>query len=156
MPTIIRTVPGFNNIDPNAILNNQYNDAAGSQKVSEVGQHLLPFPYVSGGSIAYKTNLTTTPLPLPKKGMGLAVYNNDTTVHAITLGESATSPSAALAAGVTDANGHVGIPCMPASWTYIATSIQNFVIADSALLLVFLIDDNSIVVNQQPAQVPGY
>jgi hypothetical protein len=150
-----RTVPGANTMDPNAIMNNQYNDAAGSQKVSEVGRHPLPFPYISGGAVAYTTNLTT-PLPLPKKGMGLAVYNNSAAVHAITLGESATSPASALAAGATDANGHVGIPCTPNAWTYIATGLKNWVIADSASLLVFLISDNSLIVNQTPAQVPGY
>jgi hypothetical protein len=151
----IRNTPGFATLDPSSIVNNQYNDAAGSQKVSEVGIHPLPFPFVSGSTIAYTTNLTTA-RPLPKNGMGLAVYNNDTSVHSITLGESATSPAAALAAGITDAAGHVGIPCIPARWTYIACGTQNWVIADSALLLVFLIDDNSQITNQIPAQVPGY
>jgi hypothetical protein len=155
MPTNVRTVPSYNVLDPDAIANNQYNDAAGSQKVSEVGRHNLPFPYISGGTTAYTTNLTT-PLPLPKKGMGLAVYNNSSTVHSITLGESATSPASALAAGVTDANGHVGVPCTPNAWTYIASGTKTWVIADNAALLVFLISDNSEVVNQQPAQVPGY
>ena len=155
MPTNIRTVPGEATLDPAAIANNQYNDSAGSQKVSEVGRHNLPFPFISGGAVAYTTNLTTQ-LPLPKNGMGLAVYNNSAAVHSITLGESATSPAAALAAGVTDVNGHVGVPCTPNSWTYIATGTKTWVIADSASLLVFLVSDNSHIVNQQPAQVPGY
>jgi hypothetical protein len=155
MPTNVRIVPGSNTLDPGAIVNNQYNDAAGSQKVSEVGRHNLPFPYISGGSVAYTTNLTT-PLPLPKKGMGLAVYNNDTAVHAITLGESATSPASALGPGVTDVNGHVGVPCAPASWTYISTGTKNWVFSNSALLLVFLVSDNSEIGNQMPAQTPGY
>jgi hypothetical protein len=155
MPTNIRTVPGFNNIDPNAIENNTYNDAAGSRKVSEVGRHNLPFPMISGGTTAYTTNLTTA-LPLPKKGMGLAIYNNSGTVHSVTLGESVSSPAAALAAGVTDAAGHVGVPCTPNAWTYVATGTKTWVITDSASLLVFLISDNSEIVNQQPAQVPVY
>jgi hypothetical protein len=155
MPTNIRTVPGPNTLDPNSIANNQYNDPAGSQKVSDVGRFNLPFPYISGGTTAYTTNLTTA-LPLPKPGMGLAVYNNSSSVHAITLGESISSPAAALAAGVTDAAGHVGIPCTANAWTYIATANKPWVIADNAALLVFLVGDNSSVVNQQPAQVPGY
>src|SRR5450631_4133456 len=105
-----RTVPGPNTMDPAAISSIQYNDAAGSQKVSEVGIHPLPFPYINTGVLSYKTNLTT-PTPLPRKGMGLAVYNNSAAVHAITLGTSATAPATALAAGATDADGHVGIPC---------------------------------------------
>ena len=155
MPTNIRTVPGFNILDPDAIKNNQYNDAAGSQKVSEVGRHNLPFPVNTAGVFTYTTNLTTA-LPLPKKGMTLAVYNNSGTVHAVTLGESATSPAAALAAGVTDASGHVGVPCTPNAWTYIASGTKNWVVADSASLLVFLVSDNSEIVNPQPAQVPLY
>src|ERR1700687_3525680 len=95
-----RTVPGANTLDPSAIANNQYNDAAGSQKVSEVGRYPLPFPYIIMGATAYTTNLTTA-RPIPKSGMCLAIYNNDTVVHAITLGESASLPAAALAAGVT-------------------------------------------------------
>jgi|SRR5580698_5141550 hypothetical protein len=155
MPENVRTVPGFNNLDPNAIENNTYNDAAGSRKVSEVRRHCLPFPYISGGSLAYTTNLTTA-RPLPKKGMGLAVYNNSGAVQSVTLGESATSPASALAAGVTDANGHVGVPCIPNAWTYIATGTKTWVVADSASLLVFLISDNSEIVNQMPAQIPNY
>jgi hypothetical protein len=155
MPKTIRTVPAYANIDIGAIENNTYNDAAGSKKVSEVGRHNLPFPYISGGVTAYTTNLTTA-RPLPKPGMGLAVFNNDTSVHAVTLGESATSPTSALAPGVTDANGHVGVPCAPGVWTYIATGTKTWVVSNSALLLVFLVSDNSEIVNQQPAQIPGY
>ena len=155
MPTNIRTVPSFNVLDPGAIANNQYSDAAGSQKVSEVGTHPLPFPYISGGVVAYTTNLTTA-RPLPKKGMTLAVYNNSAAVHAVTLGESASSPASALAAGITDSAGHVGIPCIANAWTYIATGTKNWVITDSAVLLVFLVSDNSEIVNQMPAQVPLY
>lgn len=155
MPTNIRTVPGEANIDVASIANNTYNDAAGSQKVSEVGKHLLPFPYINAGVLAYTTNLTTA-RPLPKKGMGLAVYNNSSGVLSVTLGESAASPASNLAAGVTDANGHVGVPCVPNEWTYIATGTKTWVISGSALLLVFLISDNSHIVNQQPAQIPNY
>lgn len=150
-----RTVPGPNVLDPNAILNNQYNEAAGSQKVSEVGKHLLPFPYINLGLTVYTTDLTTA-RPLPKQGMGLAVYNKDTAVHAITLGESASSPAAALAAGVTDASGHVGVPCTPGTWTYIATGLKTWVVSDNNNLLVFLISDNSYIFNQSPAQTPNY
>jgi hypothetical protein len=140
-------MPGMNVKDPSSISNLTYNDAAGSQKISDVGRHLLPFPYVNSGSIAYTTNLTTIQ-PLPKPGMGLAVYNKDTAYHAITLGEA--SSQTALAAGATDATGHVGIACAPGAWTYIATGTQGYVIADNANLLVYLIDDNSLMQNQNP------
>lgn len=148
-----RTIPGSGVVDPGSISSIQYNDAAGSKKVSEVGKHLLPIPVVSAGVLSYVTTVTGTPIPLPRMGMNLAVYNNDTAIHAITLGESATSPAAALAVGITDANGHVGIPCPPAAWTYIATSSQQWVVADNSKLLIFLIDDNSQIVNTLPAQV---
>jgi hypothetical protein len=142
-----RTIPGGSVKDFESIENLTYNDSAGSRKVSEVGRHLVPFPYASGASILYTTNLTTI-LPLPKPGMGLAVYNNDTVIHAVTLGEASTQ--SALAAGVTDATGHVGIACAPAAWTYVATAAQGWVITNSANLLVYLIDDNSYMQNQNP------
>jgi hypothetical protein len=149
---LIRQIDGYNVLDPSAIAAIQHSDPAGSQKVSEVGRLPLPFPYISGGAVAYTTNLTTS-RPLPRIGLGLAVYNNDTSVHSITVSQATT---AALAAGVTNAGGNVGIPCTPGTWTYIATGVNNWVVADSANLLVFLIADNTSIVNQIPAQVPGY
>ena len=136
-----RNLPGNNVQDPATIHNLEYSDSAGSKKVSEVGRHLLPIPYVSGASIAYTTNCTTVRTVDP--GKCLAVYNNSGSVASVTLGEDNTVTS--LAAGVTDANGHVGIPCLPNAWTYIAMSTQNWVISSAATLLVFLIDDNTSV-----------
>lgn len=138
----IRNVPGHNVQDPASIHNLEYNDAAGSKKVSEVGRHLLPIPFINAGAVAYTTNATTA-RPVPNQGRNLAVYNNAGAVGSITLGEDATITS--LAAGVTDATGHVGVPCMPNAWTYIACASQQWVIASAATLLVFLIDDNSTV-----------
>jgi len=107
----------------------------------------LPLKTISGGATAYTTDASTIKV-LDNLGACLAVYNNSSTVHAVTLGEAATQT--ALAAGVTDANGHVGIPCMPNAWTYIACATSRYVITDSASLLVFLIDDNTTIQNEQP------
>lgn len=150
----VRTVPGEVVQDQSIIDNLTYNDAAGSQKVSEVGRHLLPVPFINAGALAYTTDLSTTARPLPKSGMGLAVYNKDTTLHAVTLGDDGTVT--ALAAGATDSSGNVGVPCAPGAWTYVATSLRKWVKTDSAQLVVLLISDNSLVVNQSPAQVPNY
>lgn len=138
----IRNVPGHKTTDPSSILNNQYSEASGSQKISEVGRHLLPLTFISGGVTAYTTDATTIKA-LSKKGACLAVYNNAGAVGSVTLGE--TSSQASLAPGVTDATGHVGVPCTPNSWTYIACGEQNFVIASAVTLLVFLIDDESSI-----------
>lgn len=135
-----RTIPGGSVKDPSSISNITYNDAAGSTKISEVGRHLTSFPYISAGVLSYTTNLTTIKA-LPKPGAGLAVYNKDTVLHAVTLGEANTQ--SALAAGITDATGHVGIACAPGTWTYVATGSQGWVITDNANLLVYIIDDNS-------------
>lgn len=142
MPKNMRNVPGDKIQDPSIIENLQYNDPAGSKKVSEVGRHLLPLTYISGGVTAYTTDATTIKA-LSSKGACLAVYNNANAVGSITLGEASTQAS--LAAGVTDATGHVGIPCPPNAWTYIACGNQNWVIASAATLLVFLIEDNSSI-----------
>lgn len=134
-----RMIPGNQIVDPSSIDILQHNDAAGSKKVSEVGRHLLPLGDGAGG---FTTNATTAKV-LPAMGLCLAVYNNAAAVGAVTLGEDNTVAS--LAAGVTNASGHVGIPCAANAWTYIACSSQNWVIASAATLLVFVVDDNTVI-----------
>lgn len=138
----IRNVPGQSVQDPSIIHNLEYNDAAGSKKVSEVGRHLVPLKYINAGLLAYTTDASTA-RPLDKEGACLAVYNSSGVLQTVTLGEA--SSVASLAAGVTDAGGHVGIPCIPNNWTYIACGNSNWVITSSNLLLVFVIDDNSYI-----------
>lgn len=128
--------------DPSAIEAMVFNDAAGSKKVSEVGRHLLPLKFISVGVVTYTTDASTARI-LDNAGSCLAVYNNAGAVGSITLGEDATIVS--LAPGAVDANGHVGIPCAPNAWTYIACGGSNRVISSAATLLVFLIDDNTSV-----------
>lgn len=137
-----RNFPGDGVQDPGALSNLEYNNAAGSKKVSEVGRHLLPLGDGSGG---YTTNATTIKV-LPALGQNLAVYNNSGSVGSITLGEANTQAS--LASGVTDGTGHVGIPCVPNAWTYIACDMSQWVIASASTLLVFLIDDNTSIRQQ--------
>lgn len=134
-----RNFPGQAVQDPSAIANNTYNEAAGSQKNSEVGRALLALNDGSGG---FTTNATATK-KLPAKGKNIAVYNNAATVASITLGDGS-YVLASQAAGVVQAstNGRsVGIPCEPNAWTYIACNDQDEVIASAATLLVFLISD---------------
>lgn len=137
----IRQNQGFQVYDPSAIDNLEFNAAAGSHKISEVGRHLLPIPYVSGGSVAYTTQANAAPVILPILGTNLAVYNNSGSLASLTLGEDNTITS--LAAGTTDASGHVGIPLAPNSWTYIASASQQWVITSAATVLVFMIDDTT-------------
>lgn len=129
-------------LDPASIEGLSYNNAAGSRKSSEVGRHLLP---LGDGAGAFTTNATVIKV-LPALGKNLAVYNNSGTVASITLGES--SGQASLAVGATDASGHVGIPCQPNAWTYIACNMSQWVIASSANLLVFIIDDETYIRQQ--------
>lgn len=128
--------------DPASIANMEFSDLSGSKKVSEVGRHLVPLKFISVGVVTYTTDATTI-RRLDNSGACLAVYNNSAGVLSVTLGEASTQSS--LAAGATDATGHVGIPCAPNAWTYIACANSNWVISSSALLLVFLIDDNTSV-----------
>lgn len=142
MSKIIRNVPGHHVQDPSAIAAMEFSKSAGSKKVSEVGRHLLPIPYVSVGVIVYTTDASTA-RALPNAGLCLAVYNNAGAVGSVTLGKD--SSVAVLAPGVTDAVGNVGIPCAPNSWTYIACDNQNWVKSSAATLLVFIIDDETSV-----------
>ena len=134
-------MPGDHVQDPSAIAAMEFSEPVGSQKVSEMGRHLVPIPYISGGAIAYTTDASTARV-LPSAGKCLAVYNNDTAVASITLG---TTTPVALGVGATDASGHVGIPCKPADWTYIACDSNTWVISSAATLLVFIIDDRTAV-----------
>jgi hypothetical protein len=134
-----RGLPGYDVQDQGALANLKYNDAAGSEKVSEVGRHLLPIP---NSATTWTTNVTAA-TPLARMGKNLAVYNNSGTVASITLGEDNTITS--LAAGVTDSSGHVGIALMPNAWTYVACGKQNWVIASASTVLVYLIDDDTSI-----------
>lgn len=146
MPKSIRNIPGQNVQDPSSIDNIVYNDAAGANKVSQVGTRLLPIPLVTTGVTSYVTDASTNRV-LPKKGALLAVYNNSVAIHSVTLGESAAQTS--LAAGITDATGHVGIPCPAGQWTYIACGTSQYVITDDAVVMVFLVDDASYYIPSQ-------
>lgn len=133
-----RKFVGYQARDEADILNTQNNEAAGAEKNLEVGPHLLPLQASNG--IAWTTDCTTIKA-LPSKGKCLAVYNNSATLGSVTLGE--TAAQASLAAGVTDASGHVGIPCKPNDWTRISCGQSTHVISSAATLLVFLVDDDS-------------
>jgi hypothetical protein len=135
----IRTFPGYETQDEGSLANLMYNKAAGAEKNTDVGKHLLPLNDGAGGF----TTDATTARKLPAQGKNISVYNKSGTAESITLGE--TSAVASLAIGVTDVNGHVGIPCKPNDWTNIACSEQDWVIASSANLLVFLIDDDTSI-----------
>lgn len=127
------------NIDPSSIANQTYSESAGAQKNTEVGRHLVP---LKSDGTTYTTDATTV-RALPSKGKNLAIYNNSTILYAVTLGSN--SSIAALASGVTDANGNVGIPCEKEGWTYIACNDKQYVITQNAALMVFLIEDDSSI-----------
>jgi hypothetical protein len=125
------------NVDPGQIASQSYNQAAGAQKVAEVGRHLVP---LKSNATTFTTNATTA-IPLPSMGRNLAVYNNANAVGAVTLSDVGTVTS--QAPGAIDAAGNPGIPCKPNDWTYIACNEKNWVIASAATLLVFLIEDDT-------------
>lgn len=134
-----RNLKGKATKDPSSIEAMIFNEAAGAQKNAEVGRHLVP---LKSNATTYTTDATTA-RALPDKGRNLAVYNNSGTLGSVTLGEDGTI--ALLAAGVTDASGHVGIPCKPNDWTYIACNDKQWVISSAATLLVFLIEDDTFI-----------
>lgn len=137
-----RNQPGNKSEDMAIIANLVYNQAAGADKVSEVGKHLLPFA-TPGSGTGYSTDVSGGAFALPGAGKNLAIYNNSGAVEAITFGVDGTVT--ALAVGVTDSDGNVGLPCMPNSWSYFAAGYNSWVISTSANLLVFLINDNTSI-----------
>jgi hypothetical protein len=141
MGKIIRQINGSDVQDPSIIHVLEYNNSAGSKKVSEVGRKLIPLKYINSGTFFYTTDASSL-MQLDKPGMCLAVFNPSANeVLSITVGESLSLTS--LNPGITDSTGHVGIPCLPLQWTYVACGISNFVITNSSELMVFIIEDNT-------------
>jgi len=144
MPKNIRQLPGKKIEDQPTIVNNQYSNSAGAEKNTEVGRHLIPLNLAAG---TYTTDATTA-RRLPSKGRNIAVYNNAGAVGSITLGDGVVA-LASLAPGVVDnATKRVGIACKPNDWTYIACYEQVEVIASANTLLVYLIEDDSYIVQE--------
>ena len=135
-----RQVDGRAVEDPLNIANIIYNEASGAQKGVLVGPFLKPL--FQGGT--YTTDATTAKAIY--KGATIAVYNNSTILYAITFGDSASV--LALAPGVTDVDGNVGLPCRPGDWTYFNSDEKTFVRSNNAALLVFVMKDESKITSQ--------
>lgn len=136
-----RNVKGQIAVDTALIANNEYNEASGARKQIDVGPKLLPLDV---GTATPTTNATVLKA-LPSMGRSIAVYNNGA-LASITFGVAG---QASLAPGVVDAvTKAVGIPCQPNTWTYLSAGSATHVIASAATLLVFLIDDQSLLIKQ--------
>lgn len=145
MPKTIRNIQGKKVADIPEIQQFVYSNAAGAEKNTDVGKKLVPLS-IDGATF---TTDATTARKLPSKGRNIAVYNNSAAVHAITTGNRDEAAMVALAAGAVDnATKRVGIACEPNAWTYIALYEDQDVIADSNLLLVYLIEDDSFIVQE--------
>jgi len=137
-----RNTQGQNVQDPANIHNLEYSNAAGSQKVSEVGRSLLPLQYISGGVVTYTTDASTS-RKLDSPGKNLAIYNNSGSVGSVTVSLASRT---SLAAGAVDATtGDVGIACQPNAWTYVACSSKSWVITSASTLLTYLIEDETSI-----------
>ncbi len=139
-----RQIPGDQSRDPSIVELLTYNEPAGARKSIEVGRALLPIPNGAGG---YTTDATTR-RSLPSAGKNLAIYNNAATVAAVTVGDVTVTAQAAGAVQTSGSNVFVGVPCTPNAWTYLACAQWSYVIASTATLLVFLIDDPTYIVTQ--------
>jgi hypothetical protein len=129
-----------------------YSGPAGARKSTEVGRKLIPIP-TPAASPAWTTNIATAVAIQP--GKNIAVYNNANAMGSITFGSAGTVAS--LAAGAVDANGNVGLPCPPNSWSYFASGESNFMISSAATMLVFLIaDDTYIAFAANPMPPSGF
>lgn len=115
----------------------KYNEQAGADKNVTVGPHLKPLR---------KTDMTYTTdasggMTVPA-GAQLAIYNSTGSVGAITVSPAVAT---ALAPGVTDVNGNVGVPCPPNTWSYVSVWDRTFIQTTAATIMVFLINDDSTV-----------
>ena len=130
------------------------NPSSGACKSLRVGPKLNPIPTGFG---AWTTNVTAA-TALPCLGATLYVYNNSGAAASVTIGQS--SAVASLAIGVVDANGNVGIACPPNAYTYVSMGYNQWVIASSANLIVYIVEDPTKFVQQSAPlmqqNVPGY
>jgi len=139
----IRQMDGRGITDPSNINNLTYNEASGGFKNLNIGPFLKPIFLAATNS--YTTDATTA--RSVRKGSIIAVYNNSSVLGAITCGDSPTMT--ALAAGATDSNGNVGIPCPPNAWTYIATNDKQFIKTTAITLLTFIVEDETYITSQK-------
>lgn len=121
-----------------------FNQASGARKTLPTGPHLLPIP---SGAGTWTTNVTTA-TNLGMMGLNIAVYNNSGSVGTVTIGNSSSITSQAI--GASDANGNVGVPCTPNSWTYLSMGTNSWIIASAATLFVYLYDDNTWITTSTP------
>ena len=138
----IRQMDGRGTEDPANINNLTYNEASGGFKSIAIGPFFKP---IRIGTSSYTTDASTA--RGVRKGAIIAIYNNSGTLGAVTCGDS--TAMAALAAGVTDVNGNVGIPCAPNSWTYIATNDKQFIRTTAATMLTFIVEDETYISSQK-------
>lgn len=141
-----RAIPGDQTRDPAIIELLTYNEKSGARKSVNVGNALIPLGDGAGGF----TVDATTRRSLGTGGKNLAIYNNSAAVHSVTVGD--VTVTAQAAGGIQNSSGNifVGVPVPPNSWFYLSAAQWNYVIADSAALLVYLIDDPTYI-NTQPA-----
>lgn len=119
--------------DPDQIKVVEYNPASGGQKSLAVGPRLIPIQINTG----YTTDASSK-VALPFLGANLAIYNNAGTVGSVTLGPSTIT---ALAVGVADAAGNVGVACPPNAWTYLSMGSNQYVYTSANTLLVYIMED---------------
>lgn len=136
--------------DPDQIKAVEYNPASGGQKSLTVGPRLIPIQIASGW-----TTDASAKVALPFFGANLAIYNNAGAVGSVTIGDTTIT---ALAPGVTNPAGNVGVACPPNAWTYVSAGNNRFVFTSAATLLVYIIEDptriaqESVPYAQQNAQ----
>lgn len=141
-----RAIPGDQSRDPAIVELLTYNERAGARKSINVGPSLLPLGDGAGG---YTTDASTKRV-LPSAGIQLYVYNNSSSVEAVTLGDTTMT---AQAAGAVQTSGSptapfIGVPVPPNSYLYISSGIWNYVATNSSSLIVMIVDDPTYIITQ--------
>jgi hypothetical protein len=115
-----------------------YNKYAGAQKNIEVGSNLKP---IKLSETSWTLDATTA--RRVGKGAQVFIYNNSSTVYTVRFGSTSSVTSGAVAD--IDANGQATLPCKANDWTRVSSGTLDWMIANNASLLVYLlIDDTEI------------
>ena len=123
------------NRDSDRIINEQYNNASGSEKIIHGGVYLKSIVLTDA-----TWTLDCSTARYIGKGRTVALYNNSAVVHAVCIGVSTIG---APTAGIVNATGQPGIAIPANSWVYINTYDQQYIRTDNALVYCYIVEDDT-------------
>lgn len=135
--------PKERTFDPNHIETTIYNNTSGGQKNLSTGPLLEPIKIDDSTYTCDATIVKQIP-----EGTVFWIYNNSVSVRTVRFGSVNTITSSGVP-GTCYADGTVDIACVPGEYTQLTSSSYNWIIASSADLKVYIMQDDSYIPKEQ-------